>query len=188
MQVSNKELLDLVQIVLETYKVRDGKIRLYKENIMLKSFIEENYYKLDYDYQNLVDTYTFNETCQETVPQAIYCFLISRQIIYIIHYSFISQKNKERHMELWDGYFKDGTKANVTLIRDNNIPKGIFHLVCEVLVRHADGTSALRSDRIRSCPFLHRRRVCAWQVVPRHERTKRIPSASDAFEVCLRLT
>ena len=41
MQVSNKELLDLVQIVLETYKVRDGKIRLYKENIMLKSFIEE---------------------------------------------------------------------------------------------------------------------------------------------------
>ncbi len=41
MQVSNKELLDLVQIVLETYKVRDGKIKLYKENIMLKSFIEE---------------------------------------------------------------------------------------------------------------------------------------------------
>ena len=41
MQISNKELLDLVQIVLETYKVRDGKIRLYKENIMLKSFISE---------------------------------------------------------------------------------------------------------------------------------------------------
>lgn len=46
-------------------------------------------------------------------------------------------------MELWDGYFKDGTKANVTLIRDNNIPKGLFHLVCEVLVRHADGTFLL---------------------------------------------
>ena len=41
MQASNKELLDLVQIVLETYKVRDGKIRLYKDNIMLKGFIEE---------------------------------------------------------------------------------------------------------------------------------------------------
>ena len=40
MQASNKELLDLVQIVLETYKVRDNKIRLYKDNIMLKSFIE----------------------------------------------------------------------------------------------------------------------------------------------------
>ena len=28
-------------IVLETYKVRDGKIKLYKENIMLKGFIED---------------------------------------------------------------------------------------------------------------------------------------------------
>lgn len=41
MQASNKELLDLVQIVLDTYKMRDGNIKLYKENIMLKSFIEE---------------------------------------------------------------------------------------------------------------------------------------------------
>ncbi len=41
MQTSNRELLDLVQIVLETYKVRDGNIRLFKENIMLKSFIQE---------------------------------------------------------------------------------------------------------------------------------------------------
>lgn len=39
MQASNKELLDLVQTVLETYKI--GKLTLYKENIMLKSFIEE---------------------------------------------------------------------------------------------------------------------------------------------------
>ena len=41
MQTSNKELLDLVQIVLETYKVRDGNIKLYKENILLKAFIED---------------------------------------------------------------------------------------------------------------------------------------------------
>ncbi len=41
MQTSNKELLDLVQIVLETYKVKDGKVRLFKENIMLKAFIAE---------------------------------------------------------------------------------------------------------------------------------------------------
>lgn len=39
MQTSNKELLELVQTVLETYKI--GKITLYKENIMLKNFIEE---------------------------------------------------------------------------------------------------------------------------------------------------
>ncbi|MBQ7125981.1 PAS domain-containing sensor histidine kinase [bacterium] len=39
MQVSNKELLELVQTVLDTYKM--AKITLYKENIMLKSFLEE---------------------------------------------------------------------------------------------------------------------------------------------------
>lgn len=41
MQTSNRELLDLVQIVLETYKVKDGNVRLYKENILLKGFIQE---------------------------------------------------------------------------------------------------------------------------------------------------
>lgn len=39
MQTSNKELLELVQTVLETYKI--GNLKLYKENVMLKSFIEE---------------------------------------------------------------------------------------------------------------------------------------------------
>lgn len=29
-------------------------------------------------YNNLVKNYRFNETCQDTVPQAIYCFLISK--------------------------------------------------------------------------------------------------------------
>lgn len=43
----------------------------------IKGFIEENYYKLDYDYNDLKANYIFNETCQKTVPQAIYCFLIS---------------------------------------------------------------------------------------------------------------
>lgn len=42
-------------------------------------------------------------------------------------------------MELWDGYFKDGSAAGITLIRGNPIPKGIYHMVCEVIVRHADG-------------------------------------------------
>ena len=41
MQTSNRELLDLVQIVLDTYKVKDNKITLYKENIMLKGFMKE---------------------------------------------------------------------------------------------------------------------------------------------------
>ena len=43
----------------------------------IKKYIEENYYSLDFDYDMLNKNYKFNETCQGTVPQAIYCFLIS---------------------------------------------------------------------------------------------------------------
>lgn len=43
----------------------------------IKEYIEQNYYKLNFDYDDLKQNYYFNETCQETVPQAIYCFLIS---------------------------------------------------------------------------------------------------------------
>ena len=30
------------------------------------------------DYENLKANYIFNETCQNSVPQALYCFLISK--------------------------------------------------------------------------------------------------------------
>lgn len=40
MQISNKELLNLVQIVLETYKIKDSGINLKKENILLNGFLE----------------------------------------------------------------------------------------------------------------------------------------------------
>ncbi len=43
----------------------------------IKQYIENNYYKLDFDYNDLVTNYTFDETCQGSVPQAIYCFLVS---------------------------------------------------------------------------------------------------------------
>lgn len=46
-----------------------------KENI--KTYIEDNYYSLDFNYQDLVENYKFDSTCQGTVPQAIYIFLIS---------------------------------------------------------------------------------------------------------------
>ncbi len=40
MQISNKELIDLVQILLETYKIKEQGIKLLKENITLNPFIE----------------------------------------------------------------------------------------------------------------------------------------------------
>jgi ADP-ribose pyrophosphatase YjhB (NUDIX family) len=42
-------------------------------------------------------------------------------------------------LEVWDGYFEDGTLANQDLIRGEQIPKGLYHLVCDILVRHIDG-------------------------------------------------
>ena len=42
-------------------------------------------------------------------------------------------------MELWDGYCLDGTLADHDLVRGEPIPQGLYHLVCEILVRHIDG-------------------------------------------------
>lgn len=43
-------------------------------------------------------------------------------------------------MELWDAY--DAHLNNIdgqTLVRGEKIPKGLYHLVCEIIVRHQDG-------------------------------------------------
>jgi len=42
-------------------------------------------------------------------------------------------------MEIWDAYFKDGSLAGRDLVRGEPIPDGLYHLCCEILVRHTDG-------------------------------------------------
>ncbi|MEE0060717.1 MAG: NUDIX hydrolase [Acutalibacteraceae bacterium] len=56
-------------------------------------------------------------------------------------------------MEIWDGYFKDGTLANQDLIRGEKIPKGLYHIVCDVLVRHIDGDYLLIQRDFRKPHF-----------------------------------
>ena len=46
-------------------------------------------------------------------------------------------------MELWDAYTADGDLAGCDLTRGNPVPAGLYHLVSEVLVRHADGSYLL---------------------------------------------
>ena len=47
-------------------------------------------------------------------------------------------------MELWDAYNSNYEKIEgMTLVRDEEIPQGVYHLVCEILVRHVDGTYLL---------------------------------------------
>jgi len=42
-------------------------------------------------------------------------------------------------MELWDAYDRYGNKTGGTLVRGEVVPEGQYHLVCGILVRHADG-------------------------------------------------
>ena len=54
------------------YYARNG-----KDKDFIKKYVEQ-YYDLNFDYEKLRKTYTHAaEICQNTVPQAIYCFLIS---------------------------------------------------------------------------------------------------------------
>lgn len=47
-------------------------------------------------------------------------------------------------MELWDAYNADFEKIpGKTLVRGEAIPDGLFHLVCDILVKHTDGTYLL---------------------------------------------
>ncbi|MGN1047448.1 MAG: NUDIX domain-containing protein [Eubacteriales bacterium] len=54
-------------------------------------------------------------------------------------------------MELWDAYDSNYKKIDgVTLIRGNVIPDGLFHLVCDVLVMHTDGSYLImQRDKIK---------------------------------------
>ena len=42
-------------------------------------------------------------------------------------------------MEIWDGYNREGSLAGVDLVRGQKRPEGLYHLVCDVIVRHVDG-------------------------------------------------
>ena len=54
-------------------------------------------------------------------------------------------------METWDAYDKDFNKVhNATLIRGEAIPEGLFHLVCDISVKHTDGSYLLmQRDRCK---------------------------------------
>lgn len=58
--------------VISIYMAKNG---ASKEEI--RQEINENYYNLNFTIDEIRDTYEFNETCQETVPQAIVAFLES---------------------------------------------------------------------------------------------------------------
>ena len=51
-------------------------------------------------------------------------------------------------MEIWDAYDAEFNKLeNKTLIRGEVIPDGLFHLVCEILVKHSDELATTRVQK-----------------------------------------
>lgn len=45
--------------------------------------------------------------------------------------------------ERWDAYDREGKPLGHTLLRGKPLPEGEYHLVCEVLLRHLDGSILL---------------------------------------------
>ena len=54
------------------YLAREG-----KSILEIRDYIDKHYYPMNFTLDSIRDTYDFNETCQETVPQAIMAFLES---------------------------------------------------------------------------------------------------------------
>lgn len=50
--------------------------RIGKSKAFIKDYIEK-FYDVDFNYEELRKNYKFSATCQDSVPEALYCFLIS---------------------------------------------------------------------------------------------------------------
>ncbi len=45
--------------------------------------------------------------------------------------------------EIWDAYDRNEEKLGFDIVRGDIIPEGVYHMVCETIVRHKDGTILL---------------------------------------------
>lgn len=58
--------------------------------------------------------------------------------------------DQKKMLELWDAYDNNFNKiSDITLVRGEPIPDGIYHLVCEIIVKHIDGTYLLMQRDFR---------------------------------------
>lgn len=53
------------------------------------------------------------------------------------------------NVEIWDAYDQEGRLTGRELVRGEPIPEGLYHLVCEILVRHVDGDYLLMQRDLR---------------------------------------
>ena len=63
----------------------------------IRDYMEQNYYPLNFTLDGIRATYEFNETCQDTVPQALMAFLESTSFEDAIR-NAISIRRRQRHL------------------------------------------------------------------------------------------
>ena len=56
-------------------------------------------------------------------------------------------------MEKWNAYTRNEELTDTVLVRGEPIPKGLYHMACEVLVRHADGDYLLMRRSTKKSDF-----------------------------------
>lgn len=98
--------------------------RIGRTKEQIKSFVS-NYYDLNFNYETLKRSYRFNETCQGTVPQAVFCFLISSS-------------------------FEDCIRTTVSIGGDCDTTSAISGAIAEAYYKDIDGK--LINDVIRKFP------------------------------------
>lgn len=93
----------------------------YARKGMSKEFIEnyvQTYYNMNYDYEDLLENYYYDVTCQGTVPQAIFCFLISNSFEDCIRKTIMIGGDSDSLLAISgaiaEAYYKDFDDDNVT--------------------------------------------------------------------------
>lgn len=56
-------------------------------------------------------------------------------------------------MERWNTYTRDGVMTDKIAVRGEPLPDGLYHLACEVLIRHTDGTYLLMKRSLKKSDY-----------------------------------
>lgn len=147
-----------------------------------KDFIKEyaiKYYDLNFDLESLRRDYKFNETCEDTVPEAIYCFLISSSFEDCLRKSVSIGGDTDTlcaiSCAIADAYYKDIDKNLIEFVfnklpKDKNglSPRSLFiefleykyntQVICEEI---DDSTMVISISNGHSVEFIYSKRISA---------------------------
>lgn len=123
----------------------------------VKEYVEKNYYQLNFAYQDLVQNYKFEISCQKSVPQAIYIFLISKNYIDALRNAISiggdSDTISDMVLALSEAYYlnknnKEGYKIT------NSLPETKKN---EILYINSNSLNYLTKDLLEICRFFNKK-------------------------------